>query len=114
MATGKLYESVSVILGASGGGTARVGPLTAREVWSPITASVAANANPTNEAQCKIYVGLSASAENFRDITFSGSSGDSSGKVTGRLSKGNFVFAVWSGGDIGATATLIVTGDKEV
>ena len=111
-----LNESVTVTLNGSGAGTARLGPLTARETWYPINAGVKAVSTipPTNEAQCVIYVGQTATAENFRDNTFSGSSGDASGKVSGKLPKNYFVFAVWTGGDAGAKATLSVTGEKEV
>jgi hypothetical protein len=114
MASGTLYESNVVTLDGSGNGTVKAGPLTAREVWNPVTASVKANANPTNEAQCTIYVGLTATAENFRDQTFTGSSGDATDKVVGRLPKGQFVWAVWSGGDAGQQARLVVTGTKEI
>lgn len=108
-----LNETALIVLNGSGAGTARLGPLTAREVWYPQNASVKANTNPTNEAQCQIYVGETATSDNFRDNTFSGSSGDSTGKITGRLSKGGYVYAVWTGGDAGVTAYLTVTGDPE-
>jgi len=114
MARVTLNETALVVLNGSGAGSAQLGPLTAREVWYPDTASVKVNNNPTNEAQCQIYKGLTATQDNFRDGTFSGSSGDASGKVTGKQSKGEYIFAVWSGGDAGQTAYLTVTGEKEV
>jgi len=108
-----LNETAIITLSGIGGGTARLGPLTAREIWYPQNASVKANTNPTNEAACQIFVGQTATQDNFRDNTFSGSSGDSSGKVTGKLSKGDYVYAVWTGGDANVQATLTVTGDPE-
>jgi len=109
-----LNETQFVVLSGAGAGTARLGPLTAREVWYPTTASVKVNANPTLEAQCNIYVGQTATDENYRDGTFSGSSGDVSDLVTGKLPKGDFVFAVWTGGDASQRAVLSVTGEKEI
>lgn len=109
-----MNETAVIVLNGSGAGTATLGPLTARETWYPDVASVKANQNPTNEAQCTIFVGQTATQDNFRDVTFSGSSGDASGKVIGKLSKGGYIFAVWSGGDAGQTAVLNVTGKKEV
>jgi hypothetical protein len=109
-----MNETAIITLNGSGGGTARLGPLTARETWYPNNASVKANNNPTLEAQCNVYVGQSATQENFRDATFSGSSGDATGKIAGRLSKGDSVFAVWTGGDAGVQAYLTVTGEKDV
>lgn len=112
-----MREPAVIYLDGSGNGTARVGPLTAREIWYPENASVKVNftgSAPANEAECNIYVGLTATQENFRDNTFSGSSGDASGKVSGELRKGSYIFAVWTGGDPNEQATLTVTGQKEV
>ena len=112
-----LDETEQVVLNGSGGGTVRLGPLTARETWYPDQASVKvvfSTVNPVNESQCRIYKGDGATDNNFKDGTFSGSSGDATDKITGKMSKGYFIFAVWVGGDVGATAYLTVTGEKEV
>ncbi len=115
MTQGILYETGVTTLNINGAGTARVGPLSAREVWNPASASVKTSQTPVNEAQCAIYVGLSATQENFRDQTFTGSSGDSSDRVSGSpVKKGNYIWAVWTGGDPGVQATLVVTGTKDV
>lgn len=117
MATGTLYQAASVTLNGSGAGTVKLGPISAREVWNPTSASVKTNqavGAVVNEASCKLYVGLSATDENFRDGTFSGSSGDSSDLVSGRLTVGNYVWATWTGGDAGAIATLVVSGSKDI
>lgn len=115
MTTVPLRESVPIKLNGSGNGTAKVGPISAREVWHPDNAHVSANANPTNEAQCSIYVGDSPASINFRDGTFSGSSGDSTDKVNADVVKvGWYVWAVWNGGDANVTAILTVTGTKEI
>lgn len=109
-----LNESTTVVLSGAGSGTAKVGPISAREVWKPGIAHVSASSN-VNEAQCLIYVGDSPIQRNFVDGTFSGSSGDSSDRVNATEVKvGASVWAVWSGGDAGATATLTVTGTKRL
>jgi hypothetical protein len=114
MTAGTLYEFATVTLNGSGNGTARVGPIGAREVWSPLNASVRTNESTiTNEAQCAIYVGPDASQPNFKGLTFTGSSGDAT-DLSGTVKIGNFIWAVWTGGDPGAVATLSVTGTKEV
>jgi hypothetical protein len=117
MAAGILTGSIAVILNGSGNGTVKLGPLTARETWNPASASVRTTQLPgtvVNEAVCNLFVGLSATQENFRDGTFSGSSGDASDLVGGELRMNNYVWAVWTGGDAGATAVLALTGTKEV
>lgn len=114
MATGRLYESATVTL-AGGNGTVKVGPLSAREVWHPENVHVSANQNPVNQAQCYVYVGDSAIQQNFRDATINGSSGDSTDKVNADIvPKGQYIWAVWSGGDNGAIAVLTVTGTKDI
>jgi hypothetical protein len=106
--------SVTVVLSGSGAGTARIGPAGARETWQAEAASVSVSTS-TAEAQCRIYVGDSATAPNYVDGTLSGSTGDSTGRVSARpLKLGDYVWAVWTGGDPGAVATLNVTGTRTV
>jgi hypothetical protein len=114
--TRALAESNYVILDGSGNGTVQLRPDGSREIWHPTLASVKVNTNVA-EASCKIYIGHKVSDDNFVDQTLSGSSGDSSGKVTGRTisrTSDPAIFAVWAGGDPGSQATLIVTGSKEL
>lgn len=111
-----LDQSATVTLNGSGNGTAKLGPLTARETWYPSNVHVRTNqTSVTNEATCAIYVGDQAITWNFRDTTFTGSSGDSTGKVSAdRIRSGQYVWAVWTGGDAGAVAVLNVTGERDV
>jgi hypothetical protein len=104
----------TIKLSGSGGGTAKVGPLSAREIWKPANVHVRVS-SATNEAQCLVYVGGDAIQANFRDGTFTGSSGDSSDRVNADTVKvGSYVWAVWTGGDASAVAILTVTGTKSV
>lgn len=108
--------NASVMLDGSGSGIASCGPLNAREVWHPVNVHVSANANPVNEAQCSIFCGDNVTTPtNFRDGTFSGSSGDSSDRVNADVIKSpHKIFAQWTGGDASAVATLTVTGTKDI
>lgn len=106
--------TASVILNGSGAGTAKIGPLSQREILYPDTASVSANANATNEARCTISVG-DVNTKRFVDGCTDGSAGDSTQNVSGKKIKcGEFVWADWTGGDVGVTATLTVSGTKDV
>jgi hypothetical protein len=110
-----LSQSTTTVLNSSGNGTISLGPISAREIWSPQTVHVQCQQPVTNEAKCTIYVGYSATQDNFRDATWSGSSGDSSSKVNADTVKcGHFVWASWTGGDPGSVATLVVTGTKTI
>lgn len=115
MKTVDLLETAVIFLNGSGNGTARVGPLSAREVWHPSNVSISANANAVKESQCSVYVGNAVAQSNFRDGCVNGSAGDSTDKVNADTIKmGKFVWAVWTGGDAGVQAVLTVTGTKDV
>lgn len=117
MAKADLNESASVVLDGSGNGTAKVGPQSAREIWHPKNVSVntvQAAGTITDEAQCVILVG-DVNTRRQRDATQSGSTGDATDKVNADTVKcGEFVWAVWTGGDAGVTAIVTVTGEKDV
>src|SRR5215831_13424817 len=115
MTSVRLDESATVVLDGSGNGTAQLGPLSAREVWHPANVHVFVNQNPTNEAECRIFKGDQPITTNYRDGTFSGSSGDSTDSLNADVVIcGEKVIAVWTGGDAGFTATINVTGTKDV
>lgn len=107
-----LSESQPVTLNGSGNGTAKLAPAFG-ETWSPSTVSVKASSS-IKEAQCRIYLGTDTSDANFVDGTLSGSTGDSTDRVTGPVRLPNCIFAVWTGGDAGAQATLAVLGSKDI
>lgn len=109
-----LNESASVTLDGSGNGTLKMVPYSGTLTWLPSIVSVKAS-SATAEASCRIYVGPSASDQWFVDGTLSGSTGDSTDRVAGRPvdTHGNSLWAVWAGGDAGATATMTVAGTEE-
>jgi hypothetical protein len=115
-----LNQSAVVTLNGAGAGTAQLGPIGQRESWAPAVVSVKTNqaaAAIVNEAECKIYVGPDTSDSNYVDGTLSGSTGDSTANVdvSGRsVTCGEYVFAVWTGGDAGAQGRLIVRGTKQL
>lgn len=114
MRTLSLTRSVSIALNGSGSGTASLGPVSVNEVWYLTTASISAS-TAVKEAECQIYMGIDTGQTSFTDSTFYGSSGDSTNRVSGRnLNVGEQIFAVWSGGDANAIATLVITGTRIV
>lgn len=111
-----LNETGLVTLDAFGNGTVSIGPLSAREIWYPANAHVCTEETTvTNEAVCQVYVGDTPIKPNFRDNTFTGSSGDSTDRVSADIIRvGRYVWAVWTGGDPGSTAVLNVTGTRDI
>lgn len=108
-----LNLSASVTLNGSGAGIASIGPQFPRESWTVQVASVSVSTN-TAEAVCKIYAGPLAVQGNFVDGTTWGSTGDSTSNFAVPVYLGSYVFAVWTGGDSGAIATLVVTGTRNI
>jgi len=113
MATGSLTLPVTVTLDVSGNGTVSAGPITAREVWHLTSVACSVTTN-SNEATFAIYVGDRVAPGNLRDQSFSGSSGDSSDRITDPIKSGWKVWGVWAGGDPGAIATMSLTGTKDI
>lgn len=118
MTTVTLNQSAVVTLDGSGNGRAQLGPVNQRESWQPAVVSVKTNQAPAavvNQAQCSIYCGPDTSDSNFVDGTLSGSTGDSTSNVGGQaVNCGEYVFAVWTGGDPGAQGRVIVSGTKQL
>lgn len=106
-----LSTHASVTLDGSGNGVASLGPVLGQK-WTLRTVSIlVANANLI--PQCKIYMGAAPLDPFFVDGTYTGALASSS-NVNGRpLTVGQRVFAMWTGGDPGARATLTITGTVE-
>lgn len=113
MRTQPFTRTASVVLNGSGNGTASIGPTITNEVWTVAVAAVSASSN-TNEAICKTYAGAAVSASTFVDGTTWGSTGDSTSSFGAPVYSGQRVFAVWTGGDAGAVATLVINGTRQV
>jgi hypothetical protein len=109
----QLTETNSVALDGSGNGKVGLGPTGPQEAWTPSNVSVICSTNVL-EAVCKVYAGPSATSPYFKDITVDGSTGDATDRCNILIPKGWFVWAVWTGGDAKATATLNVDGVKTV
>lgn len=108
-----LSAGAKVTLDASGNGTASVGPTAQGETWQAgFTAAVHCSSN-ASEAQAKAYCGGGVSPQYFIGGTTWGSTGDSTTN-TPQMQVGQQVFAVWTGGDPGATAFLSVNGTRVV
>lgn len=118
MTTVPLNQSAVVTLDVNGNGTAQFGPVSAREMWQPQVISVKTNqaaGTVISEAECKIYCGPDTSDTWFVDGTLSGSTGDSTGNAAGQeVDCGEYVFAVWTGGDPGVQGRVNVQGSKVI
>ena len=111
-------NSVSVTLDANGDGTVSLGPQHVREHFQVDSASVAVaplagQTAPLKQAACSVYVGTSVNASTFFGTSVTGSTGDTC-SVNGDLQTGQLVWAVWTGGDVGAVATMSLNGQRTI
>jgi hypothetical protein len=123
-------ETASVVLNGAGAGTARWTPGAAGSPGSGVGAAryggysvsvagvaVAVAPAPGNpaiilEAQCSVYLSWgiqSATANDFQSQTIRGSHGDTD-SINQTLKPQDWITAVWTGGDPGATATMTIQG----
>jgi hypothetical protein len=109
-----LDENGQVTLDGSGNGKLRLRPHGGQETWLPYSVSVKCSTN-ASEALCRVYIGPSATDPYFVDETVTGSTGDSSGRVADYTvdAHGSYLWAVWTGGDPGATGTMRVAGIRQ-
>lgn len=103
-----LNLEVTVTLDGSGNGTAQLGPRIGQR-WNVTNAAVTIP-NAVKVPQASWYAGGAATPGNFVDGTFTGNL-DATGRIANfTITSGNYVFAVWTGGDPGAQATLSILG----
>lgn len=100
-----------VKLNGAGNGTVSLGPNVGQR-WTISVASILIP-NPTLFPRCELYMGALATPEFFVDGTYTGNLNASDAVAGMKLSNGQKIFAVWTGGDPGATATLSIIGIQE-
>lgn len=110
-----LSEFAVGTLDASGAGTLRIGPAAHGVLWLPANAGIRmTGATPAGLATCYVYAGTSPTDPNFIDATYDVNN-DNTDRVSGvQLRLGQYVFAVWTGGNPNADVTLTLTGTAEV
>jgi hypothetical protein len=113
MTTVPLAETTSIVLDGSGNGTAHLGPRGMGTVWLPQVVSIKTS-TAVKSPTCKVYAGASATDDNFVDGTYTGAQNATDNIGGQRIYPGFQIWAVWTGGDAGATATLSVSGSKEL
>lgn len=102
-----LDVAASVVLDSSGNGTVTIGPQRLLQTWVPNNAAVNVTSN-TKEPTVNLYLGPARPA-NLLAASYTGSNDSTPLDVT--LRSGNFLTAVWAGGDVGARATLSLYGE---
>lgn len=106
-----LNTFANVTLDTSGNGTVKLSPEIGQR-WNILTAAVSTSTS-VKIPQANIYIGGAPTPSNLVDGTFTGNL-DSTSKTAGFVfSNGQYIWAVWTGGDVGALATLSIIGVME-
>lgn len=111
-----LTATASVTLDSNGNGVAEVGPSTPGEVWLPQSTSITCTGSIpiTGSPSVFIYAGNGISSGSFVDSTYN-VTGASSSMIAGqKVYPGQQVFASWAAGPPNQTATLVVSGSRQV
>ncbi len=98
-----------VTLDGSGNGTVRMAPVGCK--WEIKRTYVKCSTN-VNEAVMTVYQGT-VSPTTYIEDTQMGSTGDTS-DTTHFIEDGNALFFTWTGGDVGAIATVTISGWQSV
>lgn len=103
-----LLTSGNVKLNNSGAGTVALGPNVGQR-WDLSLASITTSTS-TNIPQCSIFIGGAPTPDAFVDGTYTGNLNSSDAVSSYPVTPGQKVYAVWSGGDVGAIAQLVLRG----
>jgi hypothetical protein len=101
----RFSQQSQVVLDANGYGLIRLAPT--GQKWEVTSTNVLCSSRVL-ESRCRIYLDQVGDAYAI-DGTYSGSSGDTSDTVH-YLTDGQPMFIEWSGGDVGATASVRIIG----
>lgn len=112
MTTQPFTTSGSVVLDGSGNGSVQLGPILG-QTWNLSIAAIHVDSN-TKEPTCKLYIGPIANPQTLVDGTYTGSLNSSDAVAQFPITQGNYVIAVWSGGDANANAQLTIWGTRTI
>jgi hypothetical protein len=112
-----LTATGNVTLNGSGNGAIQLGPSHPGEIWLPVSTSISCTGSLTGItgiSTCFIYAGAYAGQPTFADSTYN-VLGAASSLIAGRsLYPGQWVFAVFTNGPPNQTASLVVSGTRQV
>jgi len=104
-----LYASGSVVLDVNGQGTVILQPGNANERWTISSTSVRQQGTAVKNPLYNSYVGA-VTPNQAVDGSYSGNQDDSDTVI--EIPYGSYFTGQWTGGDIGATLTIVVRGTR--
>lgn len=102
-----LNLSAQITLDGTGYGVLRIGP-TGEQWW--ITRTMVRCTTRVDEAVCTMYQ-TNIGANFQKDISYTGSTGDTS-DTEFHITDGDALYVEWANGDIGAVATVTISGTR--
>lgn len=95
----------------AGAATVKVGPSGFGVRWYPVQAIISTTTGVADASTCQFFKGVISASSQIGGQSYAGG-GDTIGLAGMELQPGEFVYAVWSGGNNGDVATLRVIGAK--
>lgn len=102
----------STTLDGSGNGFVILGPEYADQIWH-ISGIATLVSSSNNEPRFNVYQGKSPGQINFKGGSITGSN-DSSDFKNLVIYHGDAIYGEWRGGDPGAAATMVISGEVEI
>lgn len=99
------------VIGAGGGGTAKVGPSGLGTRWYPQSVTLSTKTGAADNSTATAYLGVLAASAIVGQSYAAG--GDVIGLAVPMMQPGDLLYIVWSGGVVGDWASMQVIGDQE-
>lgn len=106
-----LVGVVGQALVVGGAATVTIGPQGLGTRWYPVQAIITTTSGANDASTCQLFMGTVALANLIGGTSYAGG-GDTFGLSGTAMQPGDYLIAVWAGGNNGDTATLRVSGDQ--
>jgi hypothetical protein len=100
------------VVSSGGAATVSVGPQGLGNVWYPASATIQTTSGVNDASTCNLYLGPAGVPVTLLATLYPGGTG-TAGLATPPLSPGQYLIAVWSGGNPGDHASLNVVGTMD-
>lgn len=99
------------VVSGAGAATVQLGPQGIGTRWYPVQAVITTSSGANDASTCQLFMGTVALANLIGATSYAGG-GDTFGLGGATMQPGDYVIAVWAGGNPGDNATLRLVGDQ--
>ena len=99
-------------ISAAGAATLSVGPSGAGNVWYPASITILTTSGVNDFSTCSVYLGPAGVPVTLQATLFPGGTGTASLAIPS-MTPGQYIIAVWSGGNSGDVCSINITGTMD-